>query len=79
MIDEWSDVVGGRVLAFGSVVTSGLDAGVTYLAPLAGPGVGSVSTKLSATREEMLLRREHDVKMEMLAQVFLAAGTEIVS
>ncbi|KAG2816354.1 hypothetical protein PC129_g9567 [Phytophthora cactorum] len=54
--------VGGRVVEFGSVVASGLDAGMTYLAPFGG------------SEEEMQLQKERDVKVEMLAQIFLAAG-----
>ncbi|KAG6622294.1 2-dehydropantoate 2-reductase [Phytophthora cinnamomi] len=51
--------VGGRVLGFGKVLTSGLDAGMTYLAPF----VGSDNDE-----------GEQDAKMKAVAQVFLAAG-----
>ncbi|CAI5746834.1 unnamed protein product [Peronospora destructor] len=63
--------VGGRVLRFGRVVTSGLEAGKTYLAPFDMPGV---EKEVNVTRDEMLLRRKRDAKMHMLARVFLAAG-----
>jgi len=40
--------VGGRVQEFGSVLTSGLDAGVTYLAPCAGSDVVSSRQKMKS-------------------------------
>ncbi|KAL3665775.1 hypothetical protein V7S43_009204 [Phytophthora oleae] len=61
--------VGGRVVEFGSVVTSGLDAGMTYLAPF-----DNGKTVDNASEDGLVVQRERDVKMEMLAQVFLAAG-----
>ncbi|ETI31374.1 hypothetical protein, variant 4 [Phytophthora nicotianae CJ01A1] len=50
--------VGGRVVEFGSVVTSGLDVGMTYLAPFGG------------SEEE----KQRSTKIEMLTEIFLAAG-----
>ncbi|GMF23745.1 unnamed protein product [Phytophthora lilii] len=65
--DQWQfangvTFVGGRVLEFGSVLTSGLDTGMTYLAPCTNVGVGA---------------NEGDSKVEMLAQVLLAAGRNV--
>lgn len=54
--------VGGRVAEFGIVVASGLDVGMTYLAPFGGSERG------------LRMRKEHHVKMNMLAQLLLAAG-----
>ncbi|CAH0489844.1 unnamed protein product [Peronospora farinosa] len=74
--DQWQfasgvTFVGGRVLRFGRVVTSGLETGKTYLAPFDVPGM---EKEINVTREEMLWRKESDAKMHMLARVFLAAG-----
>ncbi|RMX62319.1 hypothetical protein DD238_008309 [Peronospora effusa] len=66
--------VGGRVLRFGSVVTSGLETGKTYIAPFDVPGM---EKEINVTREEMLWRKESDAKMHMLARVFLAADTDL--
>ncbi|KAI9983205.1 hypothetical protein PInf_007132 [Phytophthora infestans] len=57
--------VGGRVAEFGIVVASGLDVGMTYLAPFGGSERG------------LRMRKEHHVKMNMLAQLLLAAGMEL--
>ncbi|EEY56044.1 uncharacterized protein PITG_08805 [Phytophthora infestans T30-4] len=54
--------VGGRVTEFGNVVASGLDVGMTYLAPFGG------------SERELRMRKEHHVKMNMLAQLLLATG-----
>ncbi|KAK1946552.1 2-dehydropantoate 2-reductase [Phytophthora citrophthora] len=67
--------VGGRLVEFGSVATSGLDAGMTYLSPF-----GRCSgDEVQASDDELASRRKCDAKMEVLAQVLLAAGDTHVS
>ncbi|POM68893.1 2-dehydropantoate 2-reductase [Phytophthora palmivora] len=61
--------VGGRVRTFGKVVTSGVDTGVTYLAPF-----GTDEGNHSDSDDEVLLRRVRDMKMETLGEIFRAAG-----
>ncbi|EGZ10848.1 hypothetical protein PHYSODRAFT_317880 [Phytophthora sojae] len=73
--DQWQfangvTFVGGRVLGFGNVLTSGLDAGITYLAPFAGVGYAS----RDGAEDQARLRHEQDTKMKALARVFHAAG-----
>uniref|UniRef100_A0AAV1UR46 2-dehydropantoate 2-reductase n=1 Tax=Peronospora matthiolae TaxID=2874970 RepID=A0AAV1UR46_9STRA len=64
--------VGGRVLEFAKVKTSGLEAGKTYVAPLHRHGA---ETGLSGLEDTMTMPREHDdVKMQMLVDVLVAAG-----
>ncbi|KAE9315089.1 hypothetical protein PF008_g19327 [Phytophthora fragariae] len=75
--DQWQlangvTFVGGRVLGFGKVLTSGLDAGMTYLAPFAGSEVGFASERVA--EDQAQLWNEPDAKMKAVAQVFLAAG-----
>ncbi|GMF48498.1 unnamed protein product [Phytophthora fragariaefolia] len=80
--DQWQfangvTFVGGRVLGFGNVLTSGLDAGTTYLAPFAESGVNSSNS--SGSEKQLQLRRDRNIKMKTVAQVFQAAGTEVIS
>ncbi|KAG1710215.1 hypothetical protein DVH05_017219 [Phytophthora capsici] len=63
--------VGGRLVEFGNVATSGLDTGMTYLSPFSGRSSGGA---LESASEDESVRRERDAKMEILAQVFHAAG-----
>uniref|UniRef100_A0AAV1UTG5 2-dehydropantoate 2-reductase n=1 Tax=Peronospora matthiolae TaxID=2874970 RepID=A0AAV1UTG5_9STRA len=64
--------VGGRVLEFAKVKTSGLEAGKTYVAPLHRHGA---ETGLSGLEDTMTMPRERDdVKMQMLVDVLVAAG-----
>ena len=66
--------VGGRVLEFAKVKTSGLEAGKTYVAPLYRHGA---ETELIGLEDTMTMPRERDdVKMQMLVDVLVAAGLE---
>ncbi|CAH0521797.1 unnamed protein product [Peronospora belbahrii] len=74
--DQWQfacgvTFVGGRVVQFGEVVTSGLDVGKTYLAPL---NMLRVKKEDHSSRDDMLLQKKRNDKIEMLLRVFLAAG-----
>ncbi|RLN95292.1 hypothetical protein BBJ28_00019318 [Nothophytophthora sp. Chile5] len=64
--------VGGRVLSFGNVLASGLDAGTTYLAPLADSSMTSEGAADSKTVSQH--QNDQDTKMKLLTQVLLAAG-----
>ena len=66
--------VGGRVLAFATVKTSGLDIGKTYIAPFVGHEGETQWRKPKDAVRTTRRQRDGDGKMQMLADVLVAAG-----
>ncbi|CAI5716343.1 unnamed protein product [Hyaloperonospora brassicae] len=66
--------VGGRVLAFAAVETSGLDVGKTYIAPFIGHVGETQWRKPGDANTVTMMQRDCHGTMQMLADVLVAAG-----